>query len=590
MGFTYQLATARTGVPTLKVSAADGKEKYFHSPYDPVGEAARWVDRVGAKRATRVFIVLGLGLGYHVRVLREAVPESSVLVFEPCLPALPGDTEWLAGNERVRVCRSADEWEVRGFLQAHIHTSEVGSIQVLPYQPAVNLAPDVFKELLQVIFKTVQDMEVDLNTTLFFARQWTENFFRNLGGVQASLPARGLERAFTGQPAIIVAAGPSLDKNIHLLPQAKGRALIVAVGTSLKPVIAQGIEPDLVVSIDGGEPNYAHFKDLSGLVNVPLVYDPSIYPRILDEYAGPKVMAAVNPFLKRWFGGLLNEMGELPAGPSVANVAFGLVVKMGCNPIILVGQDLAYPGGRSHARGTAWEHANPLQKQGLLEVEDIHGGKVTTDRSLYSMLIWLENAVATWAADRRVIDATEGGARIRGTEIMPLGEVLKEALAEAAPTAEILQDRLHAAEKLRSETWFERLRQEIASTAEQLIEVKRLAREGARQAHRLANLYAHDLPKPGRLAGLNKRLDSIDKAIKECQRATPLLEMIFQQVYLVLSNGFRAVEGESELQQGRRVATMSQALYKGILQTAETVQNAIGLAGEVVGGETGAGC
>src|SRR5690606_38448509 len=94
----------------------------------------------------------------------------------------------------------------------------------------------------------------------------------------------------TGQPAVLVAAGPSVTPNLPAIARLKGKVPIVAAGSGLGPLVQAGIEPDLVVSIDSGEANYRHFegRDLAA----PLVFSPEIYPRIVEEYRGPLVPMA----------------------------------------------------------------------------------------------------------------------------------------------------------------------------------------------------------------------------------------------------------------------------------------------------------
>ena len=67
----------------------------------------------------------------------------------------------------------------------------------------------------------------------------------------------------------------------------------------------------------------------------------------------------MSPFIS-WFHETLQlEKGTLTSGPSVANVSWDLGRRMGLGPIILVGQDLAYTGFRSHAEGAA--HARTVE-------------------------------------------------------------------------------------------------------------------------------------------------------------------------------------------------------------------------------------
>ena len=55
-------------------------------------------------------------------------------------------------------------------------------------------------------------------------------------------------------PAIIVSAGPSLNENIEELKKAKNKAFIIAVDTAMKPLLRNGIIPDMYAIIDGTKP------------------------------------------------------------------------------------------------------------------------------------------------------------------------------------------------------------------------------------------------------------------------------------------------------------------------------------------------
>src|SRR5690606_28441693 len=121
-------------------------------------------------------------------------------------------------------------------------------------------------------------------------------------------------------------------------------------GSSFNPLLDFGIEPDLIVSIDGGEANYTHFAGRE--IKAPLAFAPVIHPRILEEYSGPLLPMPMDQGLYNYILECSGNSAEfLPAGPSVANTTLALMAEMGFNPIILVGQDLAFPGDQYHAEG-----------------------------------------------------------------------------------------------------------------------------------------------------------------------------------------------------------------------------------------------
>jgi hypothetical protein len=107
---------------------------------------------------------------------------------------------------------------------------------------------------------------------------------------------------------------------------------------------------------------------------------------------------------------------------TVSHLAFLVARYMGCNPIILAGLDLSFPENKHHSKGCAKTWAVDFEKWQFIEIEDVHGGKVKTcDQFLY-MLRLLEREIAR--TDALCIDATEGGARIKGTTVLPLEEAL----------------------------------------------------------------------------------------------------------------------------------------------------------------------
>jgi hypothetical protein len=114
---------------------------------------------------------------------------------------------------------------------------------------------------------------------------------------------------------------------------------------------------------------------------------------------------------------------------------------MGCDPIIFVGQDLAFtgnvfyvPGVEIHRtwRGEINRFCSMEQKEWerivrnrpiLRKVNDADGEPLFADDLLFTYLEQFEKDISKVAC--KVIDATEGGAQIKGTEAMPLEEVTR---------------------------------------------------------------------------------------------------------------------------------------------------------------------
>jgi spore maturation protein CgeB len=74
-GGILSVQPAKSGVPTALVN-----NRFIHSAYDPVREAEQWADHhVKDCQLGESFVVLGVGLLYHVEALRSRLPQDAVI-------------------------------------------------------------------------------------------------------------------------------------------------------------------------------------------------------------------------------------------------------------------------------------------------------------------------------------------------------------------------------------------------------------------------------------------------------------------------------------------------------------------------------
>ncbi|MBE7557541.1 DUF115 domain-containing protein [bacterium] len=312
-------------------------------------------------------------------------------------------------------------------------------------------------------------------------------------------------RLLSGKPVIVVAAGPSLDKNVHLLADARDRAFILCVDTSYRNLIRRGIVPHAVVSIDARDNSYKHFAGIPEPTGARLIFDPESNPLTVSSFAGPRLAVGLSKsHLTRWLDEICGGKGQVQKGSNVMLAAFHIAQAGGAAPIILIGCDLAYPreGGTTHAGETAFnmrfrrverdgkvffqkphfDDPGKIDEFEVRMVEGVDGQPVPTIPQLYTYLSMLESEVAQRRS--RVIDATEGGARIAGTEILPLAEALERycpaggvPLPEALPEFSCLDGRA-------------RVKAELSALAEALERSGRSAEEGLRLCARLERALA----------------------------------------------------------------------------------------------------
>jgi hypothetical protein len=127
-------------------------------------------------------------------------------------------------------------------------------------------------------------------------------------------------------------------------------------------------------------------------------------------------------------------------------MAFDLARKMSCDPIIFIGQDLSFPGGRTYVKGTYFEDeakqdmsVEAFEKRfKTFTVEDIHGEKVKTNRQMFAYKEWFRTEFARTKS--RVINATEGGILRENCELGIFEEVIGECLDETFDTYSTIQE------------------------------------------------------------------------------------------------------------------------------------------------------
>lgn len=572
---SFEIIKAKNGLTTLKYHG--DREVFLHSSFDPEMEGRRWAEGVDCQPDDTV-IVLGIGLGYHIKALARRLTSGKIIAIEPHEELIASCNNYWVFKDLIaknKVIILSSNQPAKNFLAGLVDPFHLEKVKIAEYYPLQRYFSREFIDVLKKVNDSLSHLFVSANTVLYFSRTWTQNFFANLDKVLTAVPADLFKNVFPNRPGIIVSAGPSLNKNIHLLKKAKGKAVIIVVGTALRPVTAIDVKPDIAVSLDGSEANYRHFQELS-LPGFPLLFDAIIYPKILRGHQGPLIASVFYDTFSRWLiNSGLQVPGQISIGPSVANMAFDFALKLGLDPIIFIGQDLAFSDGHTHARGTVYEKNKPTDdKANLLEIDGFDGGKVLTSRSLHSMLLYLETQIALTASGRNIINATEGGAKIAGTRAMTLNEAINLYCKDKFDPEEKIQaicssynpPGLDAMGKL-----MQKIKEEIGG----LEKASKIARSGLRLANNLELLLRAKEPLQHKINKLLKRLDAVDKELKNLSAGLLPVDMAFQPVWFYLNKGAFVKEAEDQHTEGIRLAKKTQFLYHGLIESINIVKESM---------------
>lgn len=418
--------------PTAVVRTRDGRWIRLHSGRDPVGEAERLAASLCANAPPQALILIGVGLGYLLDALGRRSPEARIVALEPLRAVAeaflerPTSHAWLASGRLTLLVGpdydGADEaWR---------------SLSAAPDAPMI-VAPVIEREFpgeadraQEVVRQLRFSARANEGARRRFAPRYLLNTIRNIATIAESADVRALFGAFADCPAVVVAAGPSLDRNIEALRRAHGRTLTIAVDTALRPLLEAGIEPQLVVALDPSELNARHLRYLPDTGRTWLVAEGSLDPSAFERFAGRTFVFEVaghEPW--PWLRSIGLDRGRLRAWGSVLTSAFDLALQAGCNPIAFAGADLAYTGGQPYCRGTVYEHewarrvalGEPLEAvwaqttaaKARVLADDIHGRPVPTSAALLAFRDWIVKE-STAHPSRRFVNGTGGGVLLGG--------------------------------------------------------------------------------------------------------------------------------------------------------------------------------
>jgi len=289
-------------------------------------------------------------------------------------------------------------------------------------------------------------------------------------------------------PAFIIANGPSLDKNIHELKNIRGRGLIISTESAIIPLMKNNIKPDILTIIERTKYTYLyHFKDVEYPDDIALLCLGLVDKQVFPNFPGEKIPIFRNgEAINQWINRYLGDGSAIDAGANVSHLAFELAVYLGANPIVLVGQDYAFgPEGATHSKDAVYSEEKGKRAREIIKskpvvyVESIDGTMIPSIQLWVDFKRGLEDKIATHYY-KTVIDATEGGARIRGTECKKLSQVIEEYCTEPIPYRVyelIKENRKNICINERKE----RLENFIEDVAKYTNLFRKLAREAARE-------------------------------------------------------------------------------------------------------------
>jgi antitoxin component YwqK of YwqJK toxin-antitoxin module len=455
------LCQAANGELNLKCSI-DGKEQYYHSMESPSHEADQCFQSLDLHQV-KVLFVYGVGLGYAFQAARQWLDQSKehVIVF------LEDDIEvvyYLFDTELGKELLTHKQAQLYflekdqngNFIEESFTT--IPSLLFLPHQAYsyLSLYQELYPQLVSDCekylgyfknYNTYQTFE-----QLTYGRKFFTNYYRNLLDLPHSKFADRMFGRFKGIPAIICGAGPSLEKNRALLEQLNDKALVIAGGSAMNAVNANGWLPHFGVAID---PNLSQYSRLfmNQAYEVPFFYRNRVFPEALRLLHGEHlyVSGSGGYGIASWFEQELGIEGtEIEEGTNVVNFGIAIAEALGCNPIILVGCDMAYTGNKSYAKGINPHPILDLNQapstryasDEMIDKNDIFGNTVQTLWKWVTESVWISQFAITHP-NVQIYNATEGGIGVEAVKNVQLDEMDKDYLSTMIDMNGLIHQRIH---------------------------------------------------------------------------------------------------------------------------------------------------
>lgn len=311
----------------------------MHSRYDPEREAFRFVEsEIGGSKPSHV-VLLGPCLDYLTPAVRLILPGARIVA-----------VQYSAIFDREAVGRADLTWvpdcgrSLDAFLDSALDEDAISGVAVLEWDAASRTFPDEALAARTAVKASLDRLASSTATVKASGRRWIANACAGF-----LLVERAWEPERSSVPVLVAAAGPSLRPSLLSLLATETAFATIAVSSALAACRSAGVEPDLVVSTDGGYWSRFHLYPLAAKPSAlasPLTALPSsaiyrvsgLMPLDQGSFAEAELLPRLCPAT------------AVPPHGTVSGTAIRLAARLSDGPIVVAGLDLASFGELEHAR------------------------------------------------------------------------------------------------------------------------------------------------------------------------------------------------------------------------------------------------
>lgn len=441
------------------------KKIFLHNRQNPLAEAKE-IFSIAENNPVTIHLVFGLGLGYLFQVA-SANSLGTVILYEPDLNILKiafSLVDFSSDISKNNVFLSDNLEKVGEYIYQKSNTKNKPLLLTTIAYRELNTAN--FNQMVEKLQRMVGSFNLDLKYTQEKFYPITKILIRNIPHLIKEPPLSSIKDFYKGKTAVVVSAGPTLDRNIESIKKYRDNIVLIVVGTAMKTIAKHGITPDFLCIIEA----YDSSKQIEGidLSEVNFVTEP--YSNLnLRKFKFKQIYSHISnnmPINSFWSKIINEDTSEYISKGTVSYTALNVARILGCSRIIMVGQDLAYIEGQCYSKDSAykdlecrfnkdtnkWEitakdfnrfvaslsnyedeekRINAAKRRlknlnnSLYYVKGIQGNQIPTE-SVYAAFIKPLTEFTQTFSDREYINTSLVGAQIDGYKNISLEEALKD--------------------------------------------------------------------------------------------------------------------------------------------------------------------
>lgn len=430
----------------LNIIELKTREKIYENPLKELEEKLKFIDE--NKALNPVLFFYGVGNGFLYKALLQNKTHQRIIVFEKDLELLflalnlSDFSEDLANNRLIFIQNkemSANPIRALQLFQSYMSALLYRSYFLEIHSAYYEKQRKEILELNRINKNAIIDLSLRRGNDPQDATQGINQFIQHLPKMLTHPTLHNLldKRQNKAETAIIVATGPSLNKQLPLLKKYAKKATIFCLDASYAILAKENIKPDYVLSLERVEATSKFFDndfkefDKDVLFILPTLTHPKTINFIernrRDYILIPRLLPIAQELRLKDFG--------FANGWSVAHMAYSIAWALEHKNIILIGQDLAFAkDGTTHSKNYPRGLETAKREIGALEQRELkaYGGKGKVKstkiwslfKDFYEQLIYLSKNQCT------TYNATEGGARIEGAIEKPFKELCETLLTK----------------------------------------------------------------------------------------------------------------------------------------------------------------